>query len=329
MGEVTSIGWTDHTWNPWWGCARVSPGCEHCYAETLATVRRKLDVWGVDAPRKPMSDAYWREPLKWNRKAQAEGVRRRVFCASMADVFETPPERNQQAVDVQGAARERLWKLIAETPFLDWLLLTKRPENIRKIAPWKAMVEENRYDDRPAWPSNVWIGTTIEDQKRAEERIPWLLEVPSAVRFVSCEPLLESIDLESVTPYYLRRNVTNSPFEPIVRIDALRGHVKGPDDMLDWHVDWVIVGGESGTGARPFDPAWARKIIGQCRAANVPVFMKQLGANVLDFGGKTADRKGGDPSEWPFDLQVQEAPVPRGGERSKFAPIHSRDGSSV
>lgn len=316
MGEVSKIAWTDATFNPWWGCARVSPGCEHCYAETLATVRRKLDVWGVDAARKPMSDAYWREPAKWNRKAEAEGVRCRVFCASMADVFETPPERNQQAIDIQGAARERLWKLIAETPYLDWLLLTKRPENIKKLAPWRALVEEFRYDERPAWPNNVWIGTTVEDQKRAEERIPWLLEVPAAVRFVSCEPLIESVDLENVRPYYLRREVTKSPFEPILLIDALRGHVKGPDDMLDLRVDWVIVGGESGSGARPFNPTWAKTIIGQCRAAGVPVFMKQLGANVLDFAGEVKARKGDDITEWPAELRVQEFPRAQKGGSS-------------
>jgi protein gp37 len=227
----------------------------------------------------------------------------------MADVFETPPERNQQAIDVQVAARERLWKLIVETPSLDWLLLTKRPENIKKLAPWRALIAEDRYDGRPVWPHNVWIGTTVEDQKRAEERIPWLLEVPAAVRFVSAEPLLESLDLENVSPYYLRREITKSPYEPILLIDALRGHVKGPDDMLDWHVDWVIVGGESGAGARPFNPTWAKTIIGQCRAAKVPVFMKQLGANVLDFAGAITDRKGGDPSEWPEELCVQQFPT--------------------
>jgi protein gp37 len=316
MGENSAIAWTDHTFNPWWGCARVSPGCEHCYAETLATVRRKLDVWGVDAERKPMSDAYWREPLKWNRKAEAEGARRRVFCASMADVFETPPERNVQARKVQEGARARLWPLIESTPWLDWLLLTKRPENVAKIAPWRALIAEGRYDDRPEWPRNVWIGTTVEDQKRAEQRIPWLVEIPAAVRFVSVEPQIEPVDLENVTPYYLKRGMTGSPYEPMVLIDALRGHVKGPDDLLDFKIDWVIVGGESGSKARRFDIEWARRIIDACRGAGVPVFMKQVGSRPrLDSGAafwehaaRDMGRKGDNPELWPFDLRVQEVP---------------------
>lgn len=309
MGELSGIAWTDATFNPWWGCTRVSPGCEHCYAESLATVRRKLPVWGVDAERKPMSEAYWREPLKWNRKAAAEGVRRRVFCASMADVFELPPTRNKQAIDVQQSARERLWKLIEDTPSLDWLLLTKRPENVARFAPWRAMIAEGRYDNRPEWPKNVWIGTTVEDQRRAEERIPWLIEIPAAIRFVSCEPLLEPVDLENVMSYYLRRATKRSGFDPVVLIDALRGHVKGPDDMLDARIDWVIVGGESGPDARPFDPAWARSIVRACRAAGAVPFVKQLGASPV--GLTLRDRKGGDPIEWPEDLRVQEFPRAR------------------
>lgn len=321
MGEETKIAWTRHTFNPWWGCTRVSPGCEHCYAERLATVRRKLPVWGVDAERKPMSEAYWREPLKWNRKAEAAGERHRVFCASMADLFEIPPERNTKAHDVMGAARARLWPLIEATPWLDWLLLTKRPENIAKIAPWRALKAEGVYDDRPAWPRNVWIGTTVEDQRRAEERIPWLLEVPAAIRFLSLEPLLEVVDLENVTPYYLRRGATGSPYEPIVKVDALRGHVKGPDDVLDFKVDWVIVGGESGPGARSFDLAWARSIRDQCKAAGVPFFYKQAGSRpyispehegATGFEISLRHPKGEDPAEWPEDLRVRQFPATKG-----------------
>lgn len=319
MGETTQISWCDATFNYVWGCARVSPGCEHCYAEQLATVRRKLPVWGVDAARKPMSEEYWRQPARWNRKAAEEGVRRRVFCSSMADVFEIVPERNVGARAVQDAARARLWPVIESTPWLDWLLLTKRPENVAKLAPWRALVAEGRYDNRPAWPDNVWIGTTAEDQKRADERIPWLIEIPARVRFVSVEPQLEAVDLANVHPYYLKRDAR--PNDPTIRIDALRGHVKGPDDMLDLKVDWVIVGGESGPGARPFAVEWARSILAQCRAAKVPCFIKQLGARSFDNGTDREDtfsprlwlkdRKGADMAEWPPELRVREFPIVR------------------
>jgi protein gp37 len=262
MGEISGIAWTDATFNPWWGCTRVSPGCEHCYAETLATVRRKLPVWGVDAERKPMSEAYWKEPLKWNRKAGEAGTRTRVFCASMADVFETPPARNVQAWKVQEAARARLWALIDATPHLDWLLLTKRPENIATLHPLP-------------FAGNVWLGTTTEDQRRFDERWPILAEIPAAVHFISHEPALGPIKIH---------------------------HAEGALP------DWVITGGESGPGARGYNPSWAKDVITQCRANGIAPFVKQLGANVLDFAGTIKDRKGGDLSEWPAELRVQEFP---------------------
>lgn len=277
--EGSLIAWTDHTFNVWWGCTRVSPGCEHCYAETLATQRRKLDVWGVDANRKPMSEAYWREPLRWNRKAEAAGVRARVFCASMADVFELVPDRNSQARLVQTEGRARLRRLIETTPWLDWLLLTKRPENVARLAPWRSGAPG---DDRPEWPGNVWLGTTVEDQKRLE-RLNYLRQIPAAVRFVSYEPALELVDFSAYA--------------------------------ADLH--WIIVGGESGKGARSFDLAWARRTIETCRAAGIAAFVKQLGANpdqrMVDAAihGSLADLrhpKGADPAEWPADLRVQEFP---------------------
>ncbi len=285
MGEHSSISWTHATHNPWWGCTRVSPGCENCYAEQLATVRRKLPVWGVDAGRKPMSPDYWRQPAKWNRKAQAEGVRRRVFCASMADVFEMPPERNVEAWRVMNEGRARLWPIIEATPWLDWLLLTKRPQNVKHLAPWKSDADDTT---RPDWPANVWLGTTAEDQLRADERIPWLIEIPAHVRFVSVEPQIAPVDLENVHPYYLKRGAT-SPHDPVVRIDALRGHVKGPDDMLDHKIDWVIVGGESGPGRRAFEMEWLARIVAQCKAAGVPCFTKQDSAHKSGMQGRIPD----------------------------------------
>ncbi len=295
MGEHSEISWTHATFNPWWGCTRVSPGCENCYAEVLATVRRKLPVWGVDAERKPMSEAYWRQPIIWNRKAAEAGERRRVFCASMADVFETPPERNVQAWRVLNEARARLWPLIESTPWLDWLLLTKRPQNVRVLAPWRALKAEGVYDGRPAWPANVWLGTTAEDQTRADERIPWLIEIPARVRFVSVEPQLGPVDLENVHPYFLKRDP--HPHDPIIRLDALRGHMKGPDDMLAHKIDWVIVGAESGHGRRAFEIDWLATIVARCKAANVPVFAKQ-----------DSSHKSGQQGRIPDDLWVKEFP---------------------
>ena len=170
MAKNSHIEWTHHTFNPWWGCAKVSPACQNCYADLWAR-RMGHDLWGKSASRRFFTDAHWKELLDWNEEAQAERTRHRVFCASMADVFERRAELNPQ--------RQRLWKLIEATPWLDWLLLTKRPQNIGDMVPWSKK-----------WPDNVWLGTTVESQQYAEERLPSLLKHKSVVRFLSCEPLL-------------------------------------------------------------------------------------------------------------------------------------------
>lgn len=171
MGANTKIAWTDHTFNCWWGCQRVSLGCENCYAETFA--KRYGTAWGPSADRRFFPDKHWNEPRKWNRLAMAAGIRKRVFCASMADVFEARSDLDAQ--------RARLWTLISETPGLDWLLLTKRPQNIKLMLP-KGL-------DR----SNIWLGTTAENQENADERIPHLLRNRAAKLFVSYEPALGPI----------------------------------------------------------------------------------------------------------------------------------------
>jgi protein gp37 len=229
MGKDTKIEWTHHTFNPWWGCAKVSPACDNCYAETWAK-RVGAQVWGTAAPRRFFSDTHWREPLQWNAAAAAAGVRERVFCASMADVFE-----KRRDLDI---SRQRLWNLIEETRSLDWLLLTKRPENILAMTPW---------GDK--WPKNVWTGTTVENQMHAAVRLPHLLRVPSCVRFLSCEPLLGEIDLSA----FVKPGGGRFPIE------------------------WVIVGGESGFSARPMNPAWARNLRKQCVTAKIPFHFKQWG----------------------------------------------------
>lgn len=230
MGKNSSIEWTDHTFNPWWGCAKVSPGCEHCYAETWAH-RVGQNVWGAQKSRRFFTEHHWEEPKRWNSEAEGDNRRRRVFCASMADVFESRDELNQW--------RSKLWKLTSETPWLDWLLLTKRPQNIERMVPWKTK-----------WPTNVWIGTTVEDQIRANERLPFLLQLPAARRFLSCEPLLGTVDL---------------------------GKWAGERAKGFYPIDWVIAGGESGPRSRPMLPNWARSLRDQCQRNAIPFHFKQWG----------------------------------------------------
>jgi len=175
MGRDSGIEWTHHTFNPWWGCVKLSPACAHCYAETWAR-RVGMDLWGGDAPRRFFSEHHWREPIRWNSEAEKRGERARVFCASMADVFEPRTDLDPW--------REKLWHLIEKTPHLDWLLLTKRPGHIKNVYPWT---------QHPR--ANVWLGTTAENQRWADRRIDRLVAVDAHVRFLSCEPLLSGIDL--------------------------------------------------------------------------------------------------------------------------------------
>jgi protein gp37 len=249
MGESTAIAWTDHTFNPWQGCTKVSPGCDHCYAEALGKRTGRVE-WGDAAARVPTSDAYWRNPLKWNRDAEA-GVpgargpigRHLVFCASMADVFEDRPELDEQ--------RARLFDLIGQTPALDWQLLTKRPENVMDMVPWG--------DGMATWPPNVWLGTTVEDEDRALERTRILDDIPAHVRFLSCEPLLGSLGS---------------------RMDVAT-HLAG--------IDWVIVGGESGPRHRPLNLDHARTIRDACVFLDIPFFFKQVGGRTPKAGGDLLD----------------------------------------
>jgi len=255
MSANSSIEWTDHTFNPWWGCVKVSPGCEHCYAENLSARYGHL-VWGPakTTTRRLFGDSHWHEPIQWNAAAERERVRKRVFCASMADIFEPHP----QLV----AARMRLFQLIETTKWLDWLILTKRPENIREMLP-----ETWLGQPRP----NVWFGTSVEDRRRALERIPVLTGIPAQVRFLSCEPLLGPL---------------------------------GPLDLSA--IDWVIVGGESGHGARRMDPSWATAIRNQCEQAGASFFFKQAGSMLAAQWGMTG--KGHDFGRIPVELRVRDFP---------------------
>jgi|ERR1041385_5072823 protein gp37 len=228
MAKNSHIEWTHHTFNPWWGCIKISPACDNCYAELWAK-RMGHQLWGRDSTRRFFGAAHWREPLVWNEQARIAARRERVFCASMADVFERRAELN--------AERLRLWNLIESTPNLDWLLLTKRPQNIQKLAPWR--------DD---WPENVWLGTTVENQTEAEKRLPFLLRAPAVIRFLSCEPLLGPVNLRA----WFNRDGFHS-------------------------IDWIIAGGESGGGSRPMHPDWVRSLLAQCQSHNVAFHFKQWG----------------------------------------------------
>ena len=228
MAENTKIEWATHTFNPFVGCTKVSPACDHCYAESWAKRTGQPQLWSGE--RRRTTESNWRQPLKWNSEARKSGTRPRVFCASLADVFD-----NQ----VPDEWRADLWRLIDRTPHLDWLLLTKRPQNIKKMLP-------NLGATFPPWPwPHVWLGTTAESREELARRRGHLLNIDAAVHFLSCEPLLERVWLPAKDTY--------------------------------WHaLDWVICGGESGGNARMMDPAWARALRDECAEMGIAFFMKQM-----------------------------------------------------
>lgn len=287
MGENSKIEWTDHTWNAWIGCEEINPACDHCYAREMAQ-RYGWAKWGPDGTRRITAPSNWRKPITWNAKAAKEGNRYRVFCESLSDLFEDwqGAMRNHkgtiehrcgeghriglETIHVEGIecdsgcgllsfpwsmldVRAEVFALIDETPNLDWLLLTKRPENINRF--WSA------YDSPERSRPNVWLGTSIPNQEWADKLVPELLRFSclGAGAFLSVEPLLGPIDLEP----YLGNAVTWNE-----------------DGSRCWEepgINWVIAGGESGSKARPCHPDWIRSLRDQCQAAGVPFFFKQWG----------------------------------------------------
>lgn len=294
MAERTEISWCDSTFNPWIGCTRVSPACDNCYASVSTPTRTLGIAWGAEQGCRRTTPGNWNVPLRWNAKpfwqCQACGwrgeetaglssfcpgccsgvlvpARRRVFCASLADVFDN---------EVPDQWRWDLFELIRATPNLDWLLLTKRVGNARTMlnAAAAAVMGASTATpwDRSPWP-NVWLGAAICNQGEADRDIPKLLQVPAALRFLSLEPLLDEIEL------------THVQWPGKHRVDVLRG---GAWDVPGWiagftnhsdmaRIDWVIAGGESGSNARPMSPDWARSLRDQCAAAEVPFTFKQWG----------------------------------------------------
>lgn len=324
MAENSKIQWTDHTMNPWIGCTKVSVGelgaCENCYAEVATPSRAMRIEWGAGKPRHRTSESTWAQPLRWERNAAAffaeHGRRQRVFCASLADVFDN---------EVPLSWRADLFELIAKTPSLDWILLTKRIGNARRMLDMASFSVTHRLQSWGDGWRNVWLGATVANQEEAERDIPKLIATPARVRFLSCEPLLGPIDIGRAFPcgYYC---------------DEIVGHVDHPFiSRVNSPLHWIIVGGESGPQARRFDIGWARDLVRQCRVAGVAPFVKQFGAaptwdgcaspdehwpagTEKHDGGcgyweiRLRDRKGGDIAEFPPDLRVREFPATNNNE---------------
>jgi protein gp37 len=288
VGEVTNIGWVDggSTFNMAIGCSKISPGCDHCYAEK--TGKRFGTPWGPGVPRRYFSDKHWDEPLRWDRKAKAAGKNTLVFCSSLADVFDNEHAQSH---------RDRLWALIKTTPHLTWLILTKRVGNV------PAMLPADWGDGYP----NVWLGISVVNQEEADRDIPKLLRLKAVVRFLSIEPMLACMDISQ-----------HLSFGYCPEHDFDSGFCLERDHAGVHHIDWVIVGGESGSKARLFDLQWAEQIVAQCRDQEVPFFMKQLGANPVTFVSVDGeprqvpypiiDAKGAVMNDWPAELRIQQFP---------------------
>lgn len=373
MSENTKIQWATHTFNPWMGCSKVSPGCKNCYAESLMDTRYGKARWGKGQPRVRTSAANWGLPMKWNRQAKEQPFichgcgtryfcesgghpncnwrctivpyRPRVFCASLADWLD-------DEIPIEWLAD--LLKLIHDTPNLDWLLLTKRPENFwprigGALAQVEGIKDGQDWPDRDPntqlghwlnnWhasepPANIWIGTSVEDQQRADDRIPELLKIPARVRFLSVEPMLGPIDFtlaRRIAPGLIERHNTLSG-NKADDSDIFGGALPEAEPTTEPRIHWAIFGGESGPRARPCCVDWIRYGVRQCMAAGVAPFVKQLGADVrcdnanefdwpddaqLEAAGegfaacrvRLNDKKGGDTSEWPDEMKVREFPT--------------------
>lgn len=271
MGSDSGIGWTDDTVNGWWGCQKVSPACLHCYAEGFAK-RTGKDVWGPSTARSIRVDAAIRELHKIADRGDREGRPRRVFMHSMSDIFEDRAdllEPRAKEFDALHAINKDRVRLI--------------PMFVSKRAAF--MASEIK---RLGLPNGAWVGCTVEDQQRAAERIPHLLWIPAAVRFLSVEPMLGPVNLGDV-----QAEEDGRQYE----YDALRGWVRGNDGAdLAHPLNWVIAGCESSgprIGSRPTDPAWLRSLRDQCVATGVPFFLKQM-----DVGGRLTHAPEMDGRAW-------------------------------
>ncbi len=237
MGENTKIEWADHTFNPWIGCAKVSTGCLNCYAERDMDHRFGKVKWGPRGTRVKTSAKNWAKPRQWNKRAQANGRVETVFCASLADVFEEWPGSHLAPHEMDDW-REELFQLMEETPWLVWLVLTKRPQNVLYMVP-------DQWYAGESWPANVWLGFSAEDQGNFDFRMDSAIYIPTPVLWISAEPLL--------------------------------GEIRMWDYLETGEMDWVIAGGESGPEARPTHKDWVDSLRDQCHGNDVPFFFKQWG----------------------------------------------------
>ncbi|HEY0641563.1 MAG TPA: phage Gp37/Gp68 family protein [Pseudonocardiaceae bacterium] len=308
MADRSAIEWTDATWNPVTGCTEVSPGCDNCYARTFAErwrgTRGHHFEAGFDLTLRPERLPV---PLRWRRP-------RRVFVNSMSDLFHT---------DVPDRFIASVFAVMAMTPRHTYQVLTKRPGRMRSLlsrrmfAHWVCEAGRELAGCQQDWMAagamfgnhptptplpNVWLGTSVESQRWAEIRVPLLLDTPAAVRWISAEPLLGPVDLtrvQLVTPRALYR--------PAVHLDVLQGLAVEPDELLDSRIDWVVCGGESGHGARPIDPDWARSLRDQCHQSGVPFLFKQWGGRTPKAGGRELDGRTWD--EYPSTGHAGAGPV--------------------
>jgi protein gp37 len=325
MSTGTKIQWTDATWSPTTGCDQVSPGCDNCYALTMAKRLKAMGQPRYQRDGDPRTSGpgfgltvhhdVLDKPLRWRKP-------RRVFVNSMSDLFhpQVSDEFIAEVFAVMALTRRHTYQVLTKRPARMRSLLSQ-PGFFRSVAsesyPLRDHVGAEIGGGASPWPlPNVWLGVSVEDQTRADQRIPLLLDTPAAIRFLSCEPLLGPVDLSEHIGCYHDDDVAGGSYvygphaDPYHRYD-------GPD------LGWVIVGGESGPGARPMHPDWARSLVEQCRAAGVAPFVKQLGAwsTRLDATAKVRQMvgellmfrhggHGGDPDEWPEELRVREFPRP-------------------
>lgn len=285
MGKDTNIESHDHSFNPWWGCYEVGDGCDNCYAKAFDK-RIGGDHWGADKPLKYMSLDYWKQPQKWDREAAQEGTTKTIICGSQCDVWDNRADP---------LVRKRLFELIQMTPNLLWCIYTSRIGNAKKLLPnnWGA-----------GYP-NVMLMTSVSTQKDADRDIPKLLKLPARYHGASLEPLLEAINLTHM-------DVEAAGDKEWCQINCLSGKHSDmgrpcPDIP---NINWIVVGGESGGGAKPCVVGWIKNIVADCNTELVHVFVKQLGANPTNREGESCPhikhRKGADMNEWPEELRVRE-----------------------
>lgn len=332
MADGTKIEWTEATWNPITGCSVVSPGCTNCYAMQLAGTRLAEHPSRKGLTRDTKAGPVWTGEVRFNEQWLDQPLRwrrpRMVFVCAHGDLFHesVPDEWLDRVFGVMALAPQHTFQVLTKrieracryiaavtTPGRVWSSAGQYPENDRAYLDGLSL-HGAKETDLPPWPlRNVWLGVSVEDQARADERIPVLLDTPAAVRWISAEPLLGPVDLTAL-PHENWRNRDGV-------LDALSGHdwvevVYGPSKgareicATGPNLDWVVIGGESGRDARKMDMAWARSLVAQCRSAGVAVFVKQLGQLTIDGPVQRLWRhsKGGDPAEWPEDLRVREWP---------------------